>query len=375
MEPGKPISGPVVSTIIPTYRRPQYLRRAVLSALRQTYPHVLVRVFDNGSGDETARVVDGLAREDQRVMYHCHPENVGPYRNFNFGIQSVDTPFFSLLSDDDVLAPRFYEEGLKAFEQFPDAMFACLPAMVVDEDCRVRSGPIEVARLVRHAPGNGFRGPKKAPIPAAWTGILFRTAVREEIGLINEKAGPFADGGYVMHAAARFPFVEAPGLGGVLMRHQESTSGMIGPVSEQWLEWWDEMVRDVERDERVPEFVREEVRNVFAPDVRKTGFYQVLHALSRGNAQYAREAAAGVGGCGYSAASATLRCLVWCHARIPPFRFLLSAIRDLRQRRIAKFQRGLDERYGHLVEFMRLLNAESMEAAPIGDVSRTQTAT
>jgi len=33
-------TGPVVTAIIPTYRCPALLRRAILSALHQTYPHL-----------------------------------------------------------------------------------------------------------------------------------------------------------------------------------------------------------------------------------------------------------------------------------------------------------------------------------------------
>ncbi|MCR4298181.1 MAG: glycosyltransferase, partial [Gallionella sp.] len=101
---------PVITTIIPTYRRPVLLRRAILSALHQTYPHVRVCVYDNASGDETESVVDEtesvvkeIARHDPRVKYHRHPRNIGSYNNFNYGIREVETEFFSLLSDDDVL--------------------------------------------------------------------------------------------------------------------------------------------------------------------------------------------------------------------------------------------------------------------------------
>ena len=36
-----------ITTVIPTYRRPQLLRRAVASALTQTYPQVRVSIHDN----------------------------------------------------------------------------------------------------------------------------------------------------------------------------------------------------------------------------------------------------------------------------------------------------------------------------------------
>jgi len=48
---------PLITTIIPTYRRPKLLRRAIKSVLGQTFPHFQVCVYDNASGDETPDVV------------------------------------------------------------------------------------------------------------------------------------------------------------------------------------------------------------------------------------------------------------------------------------------------------------------------------
>src|SRR5260370_6369564 len=78
--------------VIPTFRVPQMLARALRSVLNQTYPHVRAAVFDNASGDETAAVVSEISRKDPRVSYHAHPENIGAAANFNFGVSRVETP-------------------------------------------------------------------------------------------------------------------------------------------------------------------------------------------------------------------------------------------------------------------------------------------
>src|SRR5689334_15432360 len=95
-----------ITTIIPTYRRPQLLRRAIQSVLNQTYPHFQLWVYDNASGDETADVVAEFMQKDPRVKYHCHPHNIGAVANFNYGMAQVTTAYFSFLSDDDVVLPH-----------------------------------------------------------------------------------------------------------------------------------------------------------------------------------------------------------------------------------------------------------------------------
>lgn len=48
------VTEPIITAVIPTYRRPRLLRRAIKSVLAQTYPHFQVCVYDNASGDETS---------------------------------------------------------------------------------------------------------------------------------------------------------------------------------------------------------------------------------------------------------------------------------------------------------------------------------
>lgn len=124
---------PVITTIITTYRRPQLLRRAVESVLKQTYPHFQVYVCDNASGDETEEIMRDFVARDSRVQYHRHPENIGMMANYKFALNKVNTPFFSFLSDDDFLLPWFFETALNRLQQHPDAAFAACSVLAVDD--------------------------------------------------------------------------------------------------------------------------------------------------------------------------------------------------------------------------------------------------
>lgn len=65
---------PMITTIIPTYRRPRLLRRAIRSVLNQTYPHFQVCVYDNASGDETATIVaDNIRKIIIKTIRGCRP--------------------------------------------------------------------------------------------------------------------------------------------------------------------------------------------------------------------------------------------------------------------------------------------------------------
>ena len=110
---------PMITTVIPTYRRPQLLRRAIRSVLDQSYPHFRLCIYDNASGDETGELVARLASQDTRIHYHCHQQNIGAQSNFIYGYSRVRTPFLHLISDDDFLLPGFFAQAIGALEGKP----------------------------------------------------------------------------------------------------------------------------------------------------------------------------------------------------------------------------------------------------------------
>ncbi len=347
-------SEPIITTVIPTYRRPRLLRRAILSVLNQTYPHVRVCVYDNASGDETEEVVAELMQKDSRVRYHRHPENIGLFNNFNYGLQKVEPPFFSLLSDDDVLVPTFYEETIKAFRQYPEAMLVCMPTLVVDSLLNVISGPIQVMNMTFYAPGEAVKGMIEVNIPATWTGIVFRKEVREQIGLINPNAGTRADGGFVYHAAARFPAVAVPGLGAVLMAHDNSTSATVPPIGIEHVHWWNTMMQTIYEDDKVPLSVKEYIlsKNLH-PNYKNIGIAQVGRSLARGDYGYAKEAAQGIGECGYPLTGKMIKLFIWSCRIIPLLQRVVVALRESWRHFHIRKNKMLHQKYGHLVVFIK----------------------
>jgi len=229
---------PQITTVIPTYRRPSLVRRAVLSVLGQTYPDLVVHVYDNASGDETANVVNELARQDPRVKYHCHRENLGAHENFNFGMSHVDTPFFSLLSDDDALLPRFYESAMAAFERYGEAgIFA---GVTLRSDFAGHVLDVPMARWAEglYRPPTGLMEILRKEHPD-WTGVVFRKDVCQTVGLLDSETGVASDYDFELRATARFALVVSAQPCAVLFSHPEAltvrrTLTFTGPVCCGW---------------------------------------------------------------------------------------------------------------------------------------------
>ena len=98
---------PLVSLIIPTYDRAQFLRDTLESAVNQTYEHLDIVVMDDASSDETPEVVQSV--EDERIRYIRQSSNRGPNENWRAGMEAARGEFFAFLADDDVLESKFVE--------------------------------------------------------------------------------------------------------------------------------------------------------------------------------------------------------------------------------------------------------------------------
>ena len=108
-----------VSVIVPVYNRPQMLRQAVASVLAQTYGRFEVIIVDDGSTDDTPRVVEQLCESDFRIRSIRRP-NGGPGLAREAGRQAARGEFIQYLDSDDLLLPRKFELQLAALDAHPE---------------------------------------------------------------------------------------------------------------------------------------------------------------------------------------------------------------------------------------------------------------
>jgi glycosyltransferase involved in cell wall biosynthesis len=106
---------PLVSVGIPTFNRPEGLRRTLQLICSQTYGKLEILVSDNASpGSETEQVVRALAAADERIKYFRQPQNIGAIANFRFVLAEASGDYFMWAADDDEWDPRFVETCLES---------------------------------------------------------------------------------------------------------------------------------------------------------------------------------------------------------------------------------------------------------------------
>ena len=106
---------PLVSIIIPSYKRPPaFVKRAVDSALRQTYENIeVIVVDDNPSGSAARGELAALFAEyagDRRVRAVINPQNLGGSEARNEGVKAARGEYLAFLDDDDEFRPEKTEK-------------------------------------------------------------------------------------------------------------------------------------------------------------------------------------------------------------------------------------------------------------------------
>ncbi|MBW4473809.1 MAG: glycosyltransferase family 2 protein [Stenomitos rutilans HA7619-LM2] len=103
---------------VPTYKRPDLLKRALNSLQSQTYRNWCALVYDDSPDQEGRSVVEDL--QDSRILYKPHPTNLGRSKNIDFAFcpeAYVDGTYAFVLEDDNYLFPEFIEENIDSLNR------------------------------------------------------------------------------------------------------------------------------------------------------------------------------------------------------------------------------------------------------------------
>jgi glycosyltransferase involved in cell wall biosynthesis len=92
-------SKPWVTFCMTTYKRPEFLKKQLLSLSNQTFSKFNVVICDNDPKASAEMVVNGF--NDRRFSYYHNIENLGMIRSFNKSIEKAHSPYIVMLTDDD----------------------------------------------------------------------------------------------------------------------------------------------------------------------------------------------------------------------------------------------------------------------------------
>jgi glycosyltransferase involved in cell wall biosynthesis len=153
-------SSPLVSIGVPTYYRPDGLRRLLTSLVNQTYQNLEIVVSDNCSPTaETEAIVKEFSAVDSRVRYFRQSQNIGLFYNFKFVFDQSSGEYFAWAADDDYRQPDYIESCMREFTRSPALIlvnsysklvdYSTNQAVAIDKGCTTEGLP-PVKRYIKY---------------------------------------------------------------------------------------------------------------------------------------------------------------------------------------------------------------------------------
>ena len=133
----------MVSVVIPTFNRAYCLPAALASLQRQTHTNWEAVVVDDGSTDDTPKLLARLSSEDSRIKVH-RQSNGGVSSARNSALELVSGEWVGFLDSDDEWEPWKLAAQLACFAHLPEIGMVCTDMAAVDS-----TGAVVAPRFLR----------------------------------------------------------------------------------------------------------------------------------------------------------------------------------------------------------------------------------
>lgn len=96
-------SAPLVSICIPVYNSEKWLKETLDSALKQTYPNIEVIAIDDGSSDNSPKILEEYKKTFPKKIKVLHQNNKGASSARNYALVNSTGKYIQWLDADDIL--------------------------------------------------------------------------------------------------------------------------------------------------------------------------------------------------------------------------------------------------------------------------------
>lgn len=177
------MSNQLVSIIIPTYNRTDYLDLTIQLVLNQTYQNIEIIVIDDGTPNNNNEV---LCKKFGKVKYIKIENSGGPAKPRNIGIREAKGKYIAFVDDDDLWLPTKLEKQVAVLENNLDFGLVHSCCEVIDEN-GIKKNEI----IGRPGSLNVKHGDVSMLMMGSWTLMMPTPLIRKEVvdtvGFFNEQ--------------------------------------------------------------------------------------------------------------------------------------------------------------------------------------------
>ncbi len=123
-----------VFTFVPSYNHAPFIEKCLKSIINQTLKPKKLLVIDDGSKDDSPKIIENVLKDCSFDAELIVRENRGLCATLNEGFAKSSGEYFAYIGSDDIWLPRFLEERVKMLDKNRSAVLGYGNALFLDEN-------------------------------------------------------------------------------------------------------------------------------------------------------------------------------------------------------------------------------------------------
>jgi glycosyltransferase involved in cell wall biosynthesis len=181
------IQKPLVTIIIPTFNRAYILPRAIESILNQTMKDWELLIIDDGSTDNTEKLIVTFQEKSKNIIYIKQPFNKGVTAARNVALSRARGIYIAFLDSDDVWMPEKLQKQTAILDSKPEVGLVYTGAIFVNDrtgEKRIKHTTVEGDIHAQEIIDNPIGSPSR---------VILRKEVFSTVGLFDEQFSNLED--------------------------------------------------------------------------------------------------------------------------------------------------------------------------------------
>jgi glycosyltransferase involved in cell wall biosynthesis len=139
-----PPSQPALSVVMACYNEERYVSRAIRSILQQDFTDFEFIIVDDGSSDQSWKIIKTFSDLDDRIIPVQNKKNLGLAESLNRGIRLASTNYIARMDADDIALPSRFRVQYHFLENHPQVDILGSGAFLINKESGHSAGTVRL---------------------------------------------------------------------------------------------------------------------------------------------------------------------------------------------------------------------------------------
>lgn len=170
-----------VFAFVPSYNHAPFIEKCLTSIINQTLSPTKLLVIDDGSKDDSPRIIERILKDCPFETELIVRENRGLCATLNQGLALSEGKYFAYIGSDDFWLPEFFEERAKLLDSREEAVLGYGHSFLIDASGEIFGNTANIEEdWARYPDGNASSMLLNGVSPVSST-VVYRRSVLEKV--------------------------------------------------------------------------------------------------------------------------------------------------------------------------------------------------